>query len=450
MTLTRDQVQQLTGDADRWLEPLNAALARWEISTPQRAAMFLAQCAHESGGFRHLVENLSYTAAQLLRTWPTRFTVEEAAAMALQPEKIGARAYGGRMGNGAEGSGDGYRFRGRGIIQLTGRDNYYRCGAALGIDLTADPDLLATPPLAAQSAGWFWEQHGCNQLADAGDYAGVTRRINGGMNGWDDRVRWLAKVRGIIGATVAAQPAAPIEDRSTTAPAGAMTTEDKPMGAIALPLLAQLIPQVLGLFSGRAQATIAEKTGTDPKVAADFLQAVIAQVGHAVGVPVVDNATATQAVAALTAAAPDDRAAKAKALEAQALATLDALLKAGDKMADWDAAMWAAQLAGRQASSNIAIAEKQAGLWDMTPVLVWGATILLGAVSVGLLAAILVQAMTGEGEINSALIGLAGPIWTGAIVSGFVAMIAYRFDGTKESTEQSKAVAEVIRQRGAA
>lgn len=222
------------------------------------------------------------------------------------------------------------------------------------------------------------------------------------------------------------------------------------MSAVALPLLAQLIPQVLSLFSARAQATIAEKTGADPKIAADFMQAMIAQVGHAVGVPVVNNATATQAVAALTAAPPDDRAAKAQALEAQALATLDALLKAGDKMAEWDAAMWAAQLAGRQVSSTIAIEERRAGLWDMTPVLVWGATILLGIVSVGLLAAILWQAMNGEGAINSALIGLAGPIWTGAIVAGFVSMVAYRFDGTKESTEQSKAVADVIRKRGAA
>lgn len=226
------------------------------------------------------------------------------------------------------------------------------------------------------------------------------------------------------------------------------TSEEVQTMPIALPLLAQLIPQVLGLFSGRAQATIAEKTGADPKVAADFMQALIAQVGHAVGVPVVDNATATQAVAALTAAAPDDKAAKAKALEAQALATLDALLKAGDKMAEWDAAMWAAQIAGRHASSTIAIEERRAGLWDMTPVLVWGATSLLGIVSVGLLSAILWQAVSGQGEINSALIGLAGPIWTGAIVAGFVSMVAYRFDGTKESTEQSKAVADVIRQKG--
>lgn len=219
------------------------------------------------------------------------------------------------------------------------------------------------------------------------------------------------------------------------------------MGTIALPLLAQLIPQVLGLFTARAQAKLAEKTG-DPKIAADFMQALIAQVGHATGVPVVDNTTATQAVAALTAMPPDARATATKALEDQALATADALVKAGDKMAEWDAAMWQAQIAGRQASSTIAIEERKAGLWDMTPVLVWGATILLGFVSIGLLAAILVQAMTGEREINSALIGLAGPIWTGAIVAAFVSMVAYRFDGTKESTEQSKAVADVIRQKG--
>lgn len=443
MRLIAAQVQALTGDAERWLEPLNAALARWEINTPDRVAMFLAQCGHESGGFRRLTENLNYTAAQLLRTWPNRFTADDAAAMALQAEKIAERAYGGRMGNAAEGGGDGWRFRGRGVIQLTGRENYRLAGQALGIDATGSPEQLAEPAVAAQVAGWYWATNGCNALADAGDYAGITRRINGGMNGWDDRVRWLAKVRSILGT----QEAAPVEDRSTSAAPPATKTEAQTMGTIALPLLAQLIPQVLGLFSGRAQAKIAEKTG-DPKIAADFMQSLIAQVGHATGVPVVDNASATQAVAALTAAPPEDRTAKAAALEAQALATLDALLKAGDKMAEWDAAMWRAQLDGRQASSSIAIEERKAGLWDMTPVLVWGATILLGFVSIGLLTAILVQAMTGEREINSALIGLAGPIWTGAIVAAFVSMVAYRFDGTKESTEQSKAVADVIRQRG--
>lgn len=448
MRLTAANVQQLTGDADRWLDPLNGALAAWDINTPDRAAMFLAQCAHESGGFRRLVENLNYTAAQLLRTWPNRFTAEDAAAMALQPEKIAERAYGGRMGNAAEGGGDGYRFRGRGIIQLTGRENYRLAGQALGIDATGNPDQLAEPAVAAQAAGWYWRTNGCNELADAGDYAGITRRINGGMNGWDDRVRWLAKVREALGT----QTVTPAEDRSTQhqEPAAPATEED--MGTIALPLLAQLIPQVLGQFSGRAQATIAEKTGADPKVAADFMQALIAQVGHAVGVPVVNDATATQAVGTFTAAPPEDRAVKAAALEKQALATLDALLKSGDKMAEWDAAMWAARIAGRASASSVAIAEKAAGLWDMTPFLVKSLLIMLWGIAWGLLGAIIYLIIDREKPdpvVLTALFSMAGPIWTGAIVASVVAIVAYRFDGTKESTEQSKAVAAVIRQRGA-
>jgi hypothetical protein len=220
---------------------------------------------------------------------------------------------------------------------------------------------------------------------------------------------------------------------------------------IALPLLAQLIPQVLGQFSGRAQATIAEKTGADPKVAADFMQALIAQVGHAVGVPVVSDATATQAVGAFTAAPPEDRAAKAAALEKQALATLDALLKSGDKMAEWDAAMWAARIAGRASASSVAIAEKAAGLWDMTPFLVKSLLIMLWGIAWGLLGAIIyliIDRETPDPVVLTALFSMAGPIWTGAIVASVVAIVAYRFDGTKESTEQSKAVADAIRQRG--
>lgn len=235
-------------------------------------------------------------------------------------------------------------------------------------------------------------------------------------------------------------------ERKPAAPSAA--TKEDSMGAIALPLLAQIIPQVLGLFSGRAQTVITEKTGADPAIAAQFMQALISQVGHTVGVPVVNNATATQAVAALTAMSSADQAPKVAALEKQALATIDELLRAGDKMAEWDAAMWQAQLAGRQASSTIAIEEKKAGLWDMTRSLVWGTLALLGVIVVGLLAAIVWQSLTGERKVDPVLIGLAGPIWTGAIVASFVAIIAYRFDGTKASTEQSKAVAEVIRERG--
>lgn len=195
MILTTDLIQSVTGDAARWYGPLEAACQRRNVYTPERVAMFLAQCAHESGGFRHLVENLRYSAAGLLRTWPTRFTRRQADALAYNEKEIAERAYGGRLGNGPVGSGDGFRYRGRGIIQLTGKDNYARCGAAIGRELLASPDLLAQPLEAAQSAGWFWAMRGCNELADAGDYRGVTYRINGGYNGMDSRAEWLAKVR---------------------------------------------------------------------------------------------------------------------------------------------------------------------------------------------------------------------------------------------------------------
>jgi putative chitinase len=201
--LTIAQVQQFTGDADRWLGALNKALIRWEINSPARAAMFLAQCAHESGGFRHLVESLNYSPQALLATWPHRFAPEEAVEFAHDEIRIGERAYGGRMGNGPEGIGDGFRYRGRGIIQITGRENYRKCGIAMGRDFESQPNLLETPEWAAQSAGWFWSTHGCNALADAGDFEGVTRRINGGLNGMDDREAWLVKVRNILGAEFA-------------------------------------------------------------------------------------------------------------------------------------------------------------------------------------------------------------------------------------------------------
>jgi len=221
---------------------------------------------------------------------------------------------------------------------------------------------------------------------------------------------------------------APVDDRTTTQPEAAM-------GAVALPLLAQLIPQVLGLFSGRAQAVIAEKTGADPKLAADFMQSMIAQVGHAMSVPVVDNATATQAVAALTAAPPEDKAAKAKALEAQALATIDALMKAGDKASQWDQAMWDAQLTGRNAAAERAQRER----WDMTPWLVWFAGIGTSICSALMLAAIVYQSIWVQKGIDPVLLGLAGPLLA-ITYAAWKSIFDYRFDGTKESTAQSQAL----------
>jgi putative chitinase len=451
VTLTERLVEQLTGDAARWHAPLNRALNVWKIDTPERVAMFLAQCAHESGGFKRLTESLRYSASALLATWPNRFTPDEAVAMAYNEEAIAERAYGGRMGNGPEGSGDGFLYRGRGIIQLTGRENYRKAGAAIGIDLEAKPDAALQPVAACQVAGWYWSSHGCNELADAGDFEGITRRINGGLNGLADRKAWLSKVRPLLAAEPGTQTAAPIEDKSTeySPPVGGITEPEKEqtMGAIALPLLAQLIPQVLGLFSQRAQATIAEKTGADPKVAADFMQAMIAQVGHAVGVPVVDGATATQAVAALTAAPPEARATKAAALEQQAIATVDALLKAGDKMADWNERKWAAELTGRKTSSTIAIEEKKAGIWDMTQTVVLFAAITLSVLVFSLLGALIYQAVTGKRTLDSGLLGLSGPIFMAA-VAAWGAVIAFRFDGTKESSEQSRALTDAIRERG--
>lgn len=448
MTLTERLVEQLTGDAARWDAPLNRALNVWKIDTPERVAMFLAQCAHESAGFRTLIENLHYSAHALLATWPNRFTPDEAVAMAYNEEAIAERAYGGRMGNGPEGSGDGFRYRGRGIIQLTGRENYRKAGAAIGIDLEAKPDAALQPVAACQVAGWYWSSHGCNELADAGDFEGITRRINGGLNGLADRKAWLSKVRALLAAEPGTQPAAPIEDKSTeySPPVGGITEPEKEqtMGAIALPLLAQLIPQVLGLFSQRAQATIAEKTGADPKVAADFMRAMIAQVGHAVGVPVVDDATATQAVGALTAAAPEVRASKAAALEAQALATIDAMLKAGDKMADWNERKWAAELERKKESSRIAIAESKAGLWDMTKALVCNTEGQTWFILVALIGGLVYSIGIEKEAFFTGLIGIAGGV-INQVLKNKAQANDYRFDGTKEGAEQSKALTEAIK-----
>jgi putative chitinase len=174
-------------DIARFATPLAEACAEWGIDTPLRLAAFLAQIAHESGQLRLLVENLNYSAEALLRVFPRHFDAAQAAAYARQQERIAARVYANRMGNGAEASGDGWRYRGRGLIQVTGHDNYAACGTALGLDLIAQPELLERPGPAARSAGWFWHRHDLSRLADARDIATITRRINGGLTGLDDR-----------------------------------------------------------------------------------------------------------------------------------------------------------------------------------------------------------------------------------------------------------------------
>lgn len=186
------------GIASSWARPLNDAMGQYEIDTLAREAMFVAQCAHESAGFAVLVENLNYGPAGLLATWPKHFSPEQAVDYAHDPERIANRAYCFRNGNGAEDSGDGWKYRGHGLIQITGRSNYEACGRSFGVNLLESPDDLTDPTYACLSAAWFWRRAGCNQLADAGNFIGTTRRINGGTNGQPDRERWLRKVKGAM------------------------------------------------------------------------------------------------------------------------------------------------------------------------------------------------------------------------------------------------------------
>jgi len=147
-----------------------------------------------------LEENLHYSATRLMAVWPSRFpNIAVANQYANNPEKIANYVYAGRLGNGDEESGDGWRYHGRGLIQLTGKDNYANCGSGLGVDLLSNPNMLIDPKYAALSAGWFWNKKGLNALADAQDLDTMTKRINGGLLGLDDRKAKIAKALSILG-----------------------------------------------------------------------------------------------------------------------------------------------------------------------------------------------------------------------------------------------------------
>ena len=184
--------------ADKWLIPLQFTCEKFDINTPERVAGFLAQIGHESGGFRFTSENLNYRAEALTRVWPSRFPPGIAESYAMQPEKIANRAYADRMGNGDEASGDGWKYRGRGLIQLTGKDNYAAFSLDADNEALVNPDLVAEPELAALSAGWFWKKNGLNALADNRDIVGMTRRINGGTNGLDDRQMRYSRLMSVL------------------------------------------------------------------------------------------------------------------------------------------------------------------------------------------------------------------------------------------------------------
>jgi putative chitinase len=172
---------------EKYCDALNSAFDEFEIDTPKRQAMFLAQVAHESGNFSAVSENLNYKAETLSKVFPKYFRDRDPNDYAKQPEKIANLVYGGRMGNGDEDSGDGYRYRGRGLIQLTGHDNYEACGSELEVNLHETPDYLTTPEGAARSAAWFWFNNDLNAVADDGDILKCTKKINGGTIGLEDR-----------------------------------------------------------------------------------------------------------------------------------------------------------------------------------------------------------------------------------------------------------------------
>lgn len=191
--LTQAQLAQMVPNnpyIDHWYEALEQLLPDYDINTPQRVAAFIAQCAHESGGFKFIKENLNYKAASLRKVFPKYFPTDElAAAYAMRPEKIANRVYGNRMGNGSEESGDGYRYCGRGLIQLTGKDNYSRFAQSIEVSVEEASEYLSTFEGAAQSACWFWETNNLNQWADKGDILTLTKRINGGTIGLEDRIK---------------------------------------------------------------------------------------------------------------------------------------------------------------------------------------------------------------------------------------------------------------------
>ena len=189
---------QTLGIDSKWEEPLQATFDKYEINTPRRQSAFLGQCAHESGNFKTLQENLNYSAEGLMKTWPSRFPTKETADQyARQPAKIAGKVYNGRLGNTSEEEAS--KYLGRGLIQLTGKENYERCGLAIGVDLLSNPDLLLDPRYATMSAGWFWNKKGLNELADAQEHGQITKRINGGQIGLDDRIAKTTKALAALG-----------------------------------------------------------------------------------------------------------------------------------------------------------------------------------------------------------------------------------------------------------
>jgi putative chitinase len=207
MELTLQQLKQLLPKnpyVEHWHNALAQLLPDYEINTPQRIAAFIAQCAHESGGFTALKENLNYKPATLRKIFPKYFPndaiANEYCSRPNKQEAIANRVYASRMGNGDEPTGDGWRYRGRGLIQLTGKTNYTWFAASLEISPEEAAEYTQTFEGAAQSACWFWETNKLNQFADSGDIVTMTKRINGGTIGLDDRIKHYEHALHVLGA----------------------------------------------------------------------------------------------------------------------------------------------------------------------------------------------------------------------------------------------------------
>ena len=199
IVVTIDHLGRLGAAQPHLWQPLLAEhCGRHAINTPRRLSAFLSNGLHETGGFTRLVENLNYRADRIAKTWPSRFpTIAEAQPFARKPEALAERVYGGRLGNLSPG--DGFRYRGRGLLQTTGRDNYARLGIATGLDLVRNPELIEQPALAVESACRFWAWRGCGPVADRGDITAVRRMINGGLIGIDDVTARYARALKVLG-----------------------------------------------------------------------------------------------------------------------------------------------------------------------------------------------------------------------------------------------------------
>ncbi|SDI15600.1 glycoside hydrolase family 19 protein [Pseudomonas panipatensis] len=208
MPITEQQLLQILPNAGQrvgvFVPALNRAMIRFGITSNVRAAAFLAQVGHESAQLTALIENLNYGAQGLANTWPARYRGADGKpnALAIQiarnPPLIANTTYAGRNGNGPVSSGDGWLYRGRGLIQITGRANYRAAGAGIGQPLEDQPQLLEQPDVAAMSAAWWWSANGLSDLADAGRFDDITRRINGGLNGQTERLALWAKAKAVL------------------------------------------------------------------------------------------------------------------------------------------------------------------------------------------------------------------------------------------------------------